>query len=182
MSLLRELHTATCLQWLQVDLRDESVKISFCPFCTHAGGNDHSYLNHIIIAHYNASYRCGRCLKQAFISSLVLQPHKKVCLRFIPTKATQVQDGKPSSGRGDSGCGVSSKATHKKDSKAAASNLQGLSTHSASQPSPPHSGWGISHHHKSDKKDLGEKQKKASDMSPAQKSARHKARKDGGHC
>ena len=57
--LLRELHTAACLWWLQVDLRDKMVKLSFYPFCAYAGGNDLSYLNHIIIAHYNASCRCG---------------------------------------------------------------------------------------------------------------------------
>ena len=56
-SLLRELHTTTCLQ---VDLWDKSVKLSFCPFCAYAGGNDLSYLNHIRIAHYNASYGCGK--------------------------------------------------------------------------------------------------------------------------
>ena len=58
-SLLRELHITTCLWWLQVDLWDKSVKLSFCPFCAYAEGNDLSYLNHIIIAHYNASYSCG---------------------------------------------------------------------------------------------------------------------------
>ena len=47
------------------------------------GGNDLSYLNHIIIAHYNASYGCGKCLKQAFMSSSALHNHKKVCLGFI---------------------------------------------------------------------------------------------------
>ena len=57
-SMLQELHTATCLWCLQVDLQDKSVKLSFCPFCTYAGGNDLSYLNHIIIAHYNTSYGC----------------------------------------------------------------------------------------------------------------------------
>ena len=37
-SMLRELHTAACLQCLQVDLRDKSVKLSFCPFCAYMGG------------------------------------------------------------------------------------------------------------------------------------------------
>ena len=37
-SLLRELHTAACLRQLQVDLQGKSVKLSFCPFCTYAGG------------------------------------------------------------------------------------------------------------------------------------------------
>ena len=53
-SMLRELHTTACLQHLQVDLQGKLVKLLFCPFCTYAGGNDVSYLNHIIIVHYNA--------------------------------------------------------------------------------------------------------------------------------
>ena len=104
MLLLRELHITTCLWRLQVNLWDKSVKLSFCPFCTYAGGNDLSYLNHIIIVHYNTSYGCGQCLKQAFVSSLALHTHKKVCLRFASRKAAGVPDCKPSSGRGDSGC------------------------------------------------------------------------------
>ena len=137
------------------------------------GGNDLSYLN--------SSYGCGRCLKQVFISSSVLHTHKKVCLGFTSRKATRVPDGKPSSGGGDSGHGGSSKATPKKDGKATATNSQGSSTPLASQPSPRCSGWGTSHHHKSQKKDSGERQKKADDTSPAPKSTGHRAHKDGGH-
>ena len=157
------------------------MKLSFCPFCTYAGGNDLSYLNNIIIAHYNASYGCGKCLKQAFVSSSALHTHKKVCLGLTSKKSAEVPDGKPSSGEGDSSRGGSSKATPKKDGKAAAANSQGSSAPSASQPSPRCSGWETSCHHKSHKKDLGEKRKKVNDMSRAQKSAGHKARKDGGH-
>ena len=61
-----------------------------------------SYLNHIIIAHYNASYRCRKCLKQAFVSSSALHNYKKVCLRLTSRKSAKVSDGKPSSGRGNS--------------------------------------------------------------------------------
>ena len=179
-SLLRELHTATCLPWLQVDLWDKSVKLSFCPFCAYEGGNDLSYLNHIIIMHYNASYGCGKCLKQAFISSLALHTHKKVYLEFASVKIAGVPDGKPNSGRGDSGHGGSSNAMPKKEGKAAATNSQGSSTPSASQPSPHRSRQETSCRHKSHKKDSGEKQKKENDASPAWKSARHKARKDRG--
>ena len=78
MSMLQELHMATCLRCLQVDLWDKSVKLSFCSFCAYVGGNNLSYLNHIIIAHYNASYGCGKCLNQAFMSSSALHNHKKV--------------------------------------------------------------------------------------------------------
>ena len=172
-SMLRELHTAACL-------RDKSVKFSFYPFCTYAGGNDLSYLNHILIAHYNASYRCGKCLKQAFVSSLALHNHKKVCLGLTSKKSAVVLGGKPSSGGGDSGHGGSSNTTPKKDSKAVATNSQGSSAPSASQPSPCRSGRGISHCHKSHKKDSAEKRKKVNDVSPVQKSAGHLARKDGG--
>ena len=174
-SLLRELHTIACLWQLQVD---KSVKLSFCPFCTYVGENDLSYLNHIIIVHYNASYGCGRCLKQEFISSSVLPTHKKVCLRFPSKKASWVLDSKPKCGGGNSRHGASSKATSKKDGKGGTTtNSQGLSTPSASQTSPHWSGRGTSHHHKS-KKDDGEKWKKAAGMSPAQKIGGHKTHKD----
>ena len=180
MSLFRELHTAMCLRWLQVNLWDKSVKLSFCPFCTYAGGNDLFYLNHIIIEHYNMSYRCGRCLKQTFVYSSALHTHKKVCLGFASRKAAGVPDGKPSSDGNDSSHRGSSKSTPKKDGKAATANSQGLSTPLASQPSPRRSGWGTSHYHKSHKKDSGERWKKADDASPAQRSTGHKALKDGG--
>ena len=82
------------------------MKLSFCPFCAYTGGNYLSYLNHIIIAHYNANYGCGKCLKQAFVSSSALHNHKKVCIRLIPKKSTGGSGGKPSSGGGcDGSCG-----------------------------------------------------------------------------
>ena len=128
-SLLRELYTATCLRRLQVDLRDKSVKLSFCPFCAYAGGNDLSCLNHIIIAHYNANYGCGKCLKQAFVSFLALHTHKKVCLGLTTRKATGVLDSKPSGGRGNSDRGSSSKATPKKEWQSSHRQLPGLKRH-----------------------------------------------------
>ena len=70
------------------------------------GGNDLSYLNHIIIAHYNASYRYGKCLKQAFVSSSTLHNHKKVCIGLIRKKSTGGSGGKPSGGGGDGSHGV----------------------------------------------------------------------------
>ena len=94
-SMLRELHTAMCLRHLQVNLRDKSVKLSFCPFCTYAGGNDLSYLNHIIIAHYNVSYGCRKCLKQAFISSSALHNHKKCASGLLPGSQLQALIASP---------------------------------------------------------------------------------------
>ena len=93
MSLLWELHTAACLKHLQVDLRDKSVKMSFCPFCTYAGANDLSYLNHIIIAHYNTSYGCEKCLKQTFMLCLRLRNLLQV-LTASPAAAVEAMAAK----------------------------------------------------------------------------------------
>ena len=132
---------ATCLWCLQVDLWDKSVKLLFCPFCAYAGENDLSYLNHIIIVHYNASYGCGKCLKQAFMLSSALHNHKKVCLRFTKKPAAG-SDSKPSSsGGGDGSHSSSTRATpKKKDSKAPTADSQSSSTQTASQTVPCHSG------------------------------------------
>ena len=157
------------------------MKPLFYPFCTYVGGNDLSYLNHIIIVHYNASYGCGKCLKQAFVSSSALHNHKKVCLGLTSRKSTRGSDGKPSSGGGgDSSHRSSSKATPKKDGKAPTTDSQGSSALPASQPSPRCNGRETSRHHESHKnlKDLGEKKKK--DVSPAGKNSSQKARKDDG--
>ena len=146
------------------------------------GGNDLLYLNNIIIAHYNTSYGCGKCLKQAFVSSSALHNHKKVCLGLVSRKSTGDLDSKSSSGGGgNSNCGGSSKVTPKKDGKAPATDSQGSSAPPASQPSPCHSGQETSCHHKShqNSKDSGEKKKKK-DASPAEKNSSHKAHKDSG--
>ena len=102
------------------------------------GGNNLSYLNHIIIAHYNASYGCGKCLKQAFMLSSILHKHKKVCLRFVTKKPVTGSDSKPSSsGGGDGSHGGFTRATPKKnDSKAPTTDSQGSSTQPASQRMP----------------------------------------------
>ena len=190
MSLLQELHMATCLRCLQVDLWDKSVKMSFCPFCIYVGVNDLSYLNHIIIVHYNISYGCGKCLKQAFMSSSALHNHKKVCLGFAK-KPTAGSDSKPSSGGGgdSSQGGSSTRATPKKtDSKAPAADSQGSSTPMALQMTPHHSRHDKPHcskHHKdskSKKDSLGDKKKKKKHASPTRKGSGHKSHKHSSQC
>ena len=105
------------------------------------GGDDLSYLNHIIIAHYNASYGCRKFLKYAFVSSSTLHNHKKVYIGFVAKKSAAASDVKPSSSRGGDGSHSSStKATPKKDSKAPATDSQGSSAPPALQTSPRHSG------------------------------------------
>ena len=181
-SMLQELHTATCLRCLQVELRDKTVKMSFCPFCMYTGANDLSYLNHIIIVHYNSSYGCRKCLKQAFVLSSALHNHKKVCLGFVKKPATG-SDGKPSSSGGgnntqDSG---SMRATPRKHaSKSPAADSQGSSAPTALQMTLHHSGHDKFHCSKSHKdlkssKDLsGDKKKKKGHASPARKGSGHK--------
>ena len=154
------------------------------PLLCLCGGNNLSYLNHIIIAHYNASYGCGKCLKQAFVSSSALHNHKKVCLGFVAKKPAAGSDSKPSSGRGGDGShSGSTRATpKKKDSKAPTADSMGSSTQPASQMMPCCSGQEMSYHHKShkdSKKDSSGDKKK--DASPARKSSGHKVHKDGSH-
>ena len=176
---------AACLRHLQVDLWDKSVKMSFCSFCTYAGMNDLSYLNHIIIVHYNTSYGCRKCLKQAFMSSSALHNHKKVCLGFAK-KPTTGSNSKPSSGSGGNdrqGSSSTRVIPKKKDSKAPTADSQGSSTPTASQMTPHHSGHDRSHcskPHKESKKDsLGDKKKKKH-VSPARKGSGHKSHKHSG--
>ena len=185
LSMLQELHTAACLRCLQVDLQDKSVKLLFFPFCPYVGGNDLSYLNHIIIVHYNASHGCGKCLKQAFVLSSALHNHKKVYLELIKKPATG-SNSKPSSGRGGNGShGSSTRATpKKKDSKAPTTDSQGSNTPTASQMTPRHSGHKKSHCHKPHKDSklkrdsLGNRKKKKKDVSPTRKDSSHKVYKD----
>ena len=101
MSMLQELHITTCLRCLQVDLHGKSVKMFFCPFCAYTGANNFSYLNHIIIRHYNASCGCRKCLKQAFVSSSALHNHKKVeVLTASPAAVVEVTTANVAAPRG----------------------------------------------------------------------------------
>ena len=171
MSMLQELHTTTCLRCLQMDIHDKSIKMSFCPFCAYVVANDLSYLNHIIIVHYNTSYGCGKCLKQAFVSSSTLHNHKKLCLRF-DKKPMKGSYGKPSSGSGgdNSQDSSSTRAMPKKHaSKVPATDSQGSSTPTASQTTPHCSGFDRSHHSKSHKDSSGNKKKKKGHTSPTRK-------------
>ena len=147
-------------------------------------GEDLSYLNHIIV-HYNASYGCAKCLKQAFVLSSALHNHKKVCLGFA-TKPAAGSDSKLSSGRGGDGShSGSTRATpKKKDSKASTADSLGSNAQTVLQTMPRHSRHKKSHchkPHKDSKKDLsGDKKKKKKDASPVRKGSSHKACKDSG--
>ena len=143
--------------------------------------NDLSYLNHIIIAHYNASYGC----RKSFMSSSALHNHKKVCLGF-DKKSTAGSSSKPSSsggGNGSQGSSSTRATPKKKDSKAPTANSQGSSTPTALQMTPCHSRHDKSHRSKPNKDSKskrdssGDKKKKKGHVSPARKGSGHKSHK-----
>ena len=98
--LLCELHKVASLWHLAMEMVEEGgkKKVLFCPFSQYAGSNNMSYLNHIVIAHYDMSYRCGKCLKLAFKSGQQLKVHKKVCKGFKKKPADKPVEKLTSSG------------------------------------------------------------------------------------
>ena len=141
------------------------------------GGNYLSYLNHIIIAHYNASYGCGKCLKQAFMSSSALYNHKKMCLGFTKEPATALT---ASPAAVEEVMAATVTPPKKKNSKTPTANSQGSGTQTALQTMPRHNRQEKSHHHKSHKDSKDSSGNKKKDVSPARKSSSHKVHNDGG--
>ena len=79
-ALLKGLHTSVSFLCLKMETPAEAAgkpmqKLSFCPFCQYCGSNYPSYLNHIICAHYEASFGCGHCLDKVYSSGQVLNKH-----------------------------------------------------------------------------------------------------------
>ena len=149
----------------------------------YTGANDLSYLNHIIIVHYNASYGCGKCLKQTFVLSSALHNHKNVYLGFNK-KSTTGSNSKPSSGSGGDGSqgGSSTRTTpKKKDSKALVADSQGSSSPMASQMTQHCSGCDKSHCSKPHKDAKSKKElsgnKKKKHVSPSRKGSGQKSHK-----
>ena len=56
--------------------------LSFCPFCQYVSSNDQSYLNHIILVHYNMAYRCGQCLSEVTPIGQMLSQQLNACWGF----------------------------------------------------------------------------------------------------
>ena len=82
--LLRELHVKDSLWHLKMETDAEASdkskrKLLFCLFCQYLGSNNLCYHNHIICTHYNASYGCGKCLKEVFSSGQWLKVHMRCC-------------------------------------------------------------------------------------------------------
>ena len=71
-------------------------KLSFCPLCLYCGSNDLSYLNHVVVAHYNVAYRYGKCLQRIQPTSQTLKAHLKHCEGFLKDEvATSSSDHEP---------------------------------------------------------------------------------------
>ena len=55
------------------------ARVLCCPFCTYTVQNDLAYLNHIVCAHYDASFGCGSCLSTITSSGQQMKAHIKEC-------------------------------------------------------------------------------------------------------
>ena len=82
--LLSEIHMPGALQHLPMKCEDNPVdqlrmKMSFCPFCSYHCHNDSTFLNHIMLFHYDAGYGCDKCVEEVYITSQFFKVHFKEC-------------------------------------------------------------------------------------------------------
>ena len=57
-------------------------RLVFCPMCLYHSSNDLSYMNHVVVMHYNVAYGCGRCLKAVLLMGQTLKAHLRSCEGF----------------------------------------------------------------------------------------------------
>ena len=89
-------------------------KLSFFPFCQYCGNNDPSYLNHIICAHYKASFECGHCLGKVYSIRQALNKHMRG-YKGLKTGATKGKSSQsPMKGASKSSCSKKKHQHHKK--------------------------------------------------------------------
>ena len=84
LGLLQELHTRNALVRIHIyqsgNAKDgHGTRVSCCPFCAYTIQNDPAYLNHIVCAHYDASFGCGSCLSAVTSSVQKMKEHIKEC-------------------------------------------------------------------------------------------------------
>ena len=96
--LLSELHKLGALQCLLMKCEDDPAdqprtKTCFCPFCSYHCCNDSTFLNHIVLFHYDAGYGYGKCVEEVFITSQSFKVHLKEC-DGLSCNSTDV-DGSP---------------------------------------------------------------------------------------
>ena len=146
--LLRELLTHVSLRCFKMETNAEAGdktkwKLSFFPFCQYSGSSDPSYLNHIICAHYNANYECGKCLDEVFITRQQLSKHMKGC-KVVTTDEVEKPTSGHMKGAPSSSGSKKKKKKHKtksqpSDSQLAPQTLLPTSSHVSSHMSPHHS-------------------------------------------
>ena len=130
LGLLQELHTRKALVRIHIyqsgDAKDRhSAHVSCCPFCAYAVQNDPAYLNHVVCAHYDASFGCGSCLSAVTSSVQKMKEHIKECpgLTTLPTLSQESAPGGRSPKKGAPGSKHVSKK--KKGSRSEKSQLAG---------------------------------------------------------
>ena len=71
------------------------ARMSCCPFCAYTVQNDPAYLNHIVCAHYDASFGCGSCLSAITSSVQQMKAHIKECsgLTSLPMASQEIAPG-----------------------------------------------------------------------------------------
>ena len=89
LGLLQELHMQSALVRIPIYLTGEAkdghgTRVSCCPFCAYTVQNDPAYLNHIVCAHYDASFGCGACLSAITSSGQQMKVHIKECSGLAP--------------------------------------------------------------------------------------------------
>ena len=99
LGLLQELHTRNALVQIHIyqsgDAKDgHGARVSCCPFCAYTVQNDPAYLNHIVCAHYDASFGCGSCLSAVTSSVQKMKEHIKEC-PGLTTLLTPWQESAP---------------------------------------------------------------------------------------
>ena len=99
LGLLQELHTRNALVRIHIyqsgDTKDgPGARVSCCPFCAYTIQNDPAYLNHIVCAHYDASFGCGSCLSAVTSSVQKMKDHIKEC-PGLTTLITPSQESVP---------------------------------------------------------------------------------------
>ena len=102
-ALLKKLHTSASLWCLKMETLTEAAgkpmwKVSFCPFCKYCGSNNPSHLNHIICAHYKASFGCGCYLGKVYSTGQALNEHMQGC-KGLKTDVTK-RKSSPSPAKG----------------------------------------------------------------------------------
>ena len=82
--LLQDLHLCLTLSHIAIHTPEEAKvglmnHVSCCPICAYVVKNNNSFLNHIIVRHYQSSFSCGKCLKFMVADAQQMRRHIADC-------------------------------------------------------------------------------------------------------